>query len=427
MNIWLVCQYFRPETNPPANRMLAFARNWQEMGAKVRMLTALPNHPKGELHPGYEDKPKWFLEEVEGVPVQRHWLWISKKKSAIPRALMQLSFMWSLIRYNKKKEVAEEDRPSVVVASSPEFFCVIGAWLLARRYGVPFVMEVRDLWPAIFKDMGVLTNPVIIWVLERIELFMYRRAAAVVTVTEGYARNIASRGIDAEKIFMIPNGVADFEMDTALEVYKSGAVEKLRSELQLNPLTKVVLYIGNHGQAQALGQVIDAARLLMHRTDIQFLMVGDGADRQRLQELGKGIPNLQFLGNQPKEKVWAFYGVADVSISCLKNVTAFDTTIPSKIFEIMSSKTPLVAGLRGEAAAIVEKSGGGVVVPPEAPEKMADVIVKILDDPSRMTQMATSGRAFAEKERRYSALAKQYAGVLQHVTVSAAADDAEAA
>jgi hypothetical protein len=412
MNIWLINQSFRPETNAPANRFHALTEYWKSFGQQVRVLTGQPYRPHGKLAEGYDGKTR--QEEREGITIVRHREIITRKKTALAQAVSQL-FLMCVILF-KNLHVPPEQRPGVIIASSPDFFPVMAGWLLAVRYRVPFVMEVRDLWPEIFEDMGVLSNRFLLWLLRLLALFMYHRAAAVVTVTQGYAEQLLAKGVAADKVFVIPNAVADAELEVMDSVLNSHAGESLRSELHLNPLTKVVLYIGNHGKAQALGQIIDAARLLVKRSDIQFILVGDGADKKRLESLASGVPNVQFFENQPKDKVWAFYAMCTVSLSCLRNIPSFATTVPSKIFEIMAAQTPLVACVQGEAARLVEQSGGGVVVPPEEPDKLAAALTSLIDAPERRESMKKAGRAFVDKQRRYSVLAKQYLGILQKVT-----------
>ncbi|MDD9919167.1 MAG: glycosyltransferase family 4 protein [Alphaproteobacteria bacterium] len=419
MHIWIINQSFRPETNAPANRFHGLATQWEKLGQRVTVLAGQPYRPHGKLAEGFNGQ---FQEkQVDGITVRYHWEWITRKKKALAQALTQLSFAWSLLRKNWR--VTPENRPDIIIASSPDFFHTISAWLLSVRYRVPFIMEVRDLWPEIFKDMGVLNNRALLWLLEKLARFIYVRAKNIITVTNGYAKQLTEKGVNASKIYVIHNAVGDADFDAADDAIKNKAGNNLRSELQIAPLSKVVLYVGNHGKAQALSQIIDAARSLINRNDIHFLIVGDGADKQRLVEMAKGIPNIQFLPNQPKEKVWAMYDMCTISISCLRDIPSFATTIPSKINEIMAAKKPVIACLQGEAAEIVETSGGGIVVPPETPEKLATAIKNIIDAPDKLEKMATSGRAFVDKHRRYSQLAQQYLGILQQAQQKKKKDD----
>lgn len=412
MHIWVVCQYYKPESGAPSARLSGFARMWLKEGHQVTVLTGIPNHPTGVVPQEYQSRPAFFEEDMDGVTVKRHWLYITKHEGTVKRGLNQLSFALSVLFKNLKRPA---EKPDVVMVSSPSFFCVMSGWLLAKRMKVPFVFEVRDLWPGIFVDMGILKPGLLLTILEKMEMLLYRKAHAIVAVTRGFAQNIADRAVDPKKIFVITNGVADVELEKALSPYEDGAVQKLRTEFQINPLTKVVLYIGNHGQAQALGQVVDAARMLMNRSDLMFLMVGDGADKERLKSLARGVPNVHFAGNQPKERVWQFYALADISLVCLKNIPSFNTFIPSKMFEIMASQTAMVACLRGEGAQITQESGGAMVVPPEEPEKLARAIMTLADNPERMEAMGKAGREFVSKNYRHSTLARQYLGVFSKV------------
>ena len=243
---------------------------------------------------------------------------------------------------------------------------------------------------------------------------MYRRAAAVVTVTKGFAKDIASRGIRADKIYVITNGVSDEEVEQA-PTYQGAPSDRLRSELQLNPLTKVFLYIGAHGISQQLGQIVDAARLLMNKSDILFLFVGDGADKARVMDLAKGMPNVMFLDSQPKERVWAFYALAYASFVPLRDIEGFSTFIPSKMFEIMAAGTPAIGCVRGEAAHIMSQSGA-IVTPPEDAEKLAKAVVTLANDTDRAEKMGQQMREFVTAHYTHSKLATQYMGIFKKLT-----------
>lgn len=414
MNIWLICQYYKPEPGAPSARLSGFAHVWQNEGHKVTVLTAIPNHPKGIIPADYQGRGRYFSEKIDGVEVWRHNLYVTPNEGFIKKARSHLSFAFSLLR---KNFLRTKQKPDVIIVSSPAFFAAISAWLLSVRYRVPFVMEVRDLWPGIFVELGVMKKGVLLSLLEKIELFLYRRAKAVVTVTNGFAKDIAERKINPSKIFVITNGVADTELETAANIQNDNhSTERLRNELQISPFTKVVLYIGTHGGSQALGQVIDAARILMNRGDILFLLVGDGADKARLQKLAKSMPNVQFLGSQPKKRVWQFYNMAYINLVPLKDIPGFATFIPSKMFEIMAAGKVSVGCVAGEAAEILQESRGAIVVPPEQPEKLARAIVGLVDSPERAEKMGNAARDFVGKKYRHSLLAKQYLGILNRVT-----------
>jgi glycosyltransferase involved in cell wall biosynthesis len=414
MKIWVICQYYPPEVGAPSARISGLARSWvaPEDGsppADVTVLTGIPNHPDGVVPPEYQGMPACYEETLSGVRIRRHWLYVARNKGKWPRLFNMLSFAGSVWWFNRRAAV----RPDVIMATSPTFFCVMSAWLLARRHGAKFVFEVRDLWPAIFVQMGLFqANSLVVKVLSALEMFMYRRADAIVTVTRSFAREIAARGIPAEKISVVFNGVSDADYAAAAAPRTDGRVAKLRSTLGLGALTKIVLYIGNHGEAQALGQVVDAARLLVKRTDVQFIMVGSGADKERLMAYGKGIPNLRFLPGVSHAEVYTYYALADVNIVCLKNIPDFAMFIPSKMFEIMAAESAAVAALQGEGAEIMQESGCALVVPSEDPENLARALETLLDDPTRRASMAAAGRAFVARTFLHSQLAAGYRRLL---------------
>lgn len=410
MKLWTICQYYPPEIGAPSARLSGFAKIWQAMGVDVRVLTGIPNHPDGIVPDVYVHRPAFHEETLDGVRVWRHWLHVAPNKGKVRRVLNQVSFAASLL-FNLFK-IKPEDKPDVIMASSPSFFCVGSAWILARWHGAKFVFEVRDLWPAIFVQMGILKPGFIYNVLSALEMFLYRRADAVVTVTRAFARQIVGRGINADKLFVVFNGVSDADVAVAAKAREEGGAAALRTRLGINPLTKIVLYIGNHGEAQALTQIVDAARMLVKRTDVVFMFVGQGADKDKLVEYAKGVPNVQFLPGVKHHEVWAYYAMADINMVCLKNIPDFDMFIPSKMFEIMAAGSCAVAGLRGEGAELMRESGCALVVPSEEPDKMAEALTTLLDDPSRRLNMGEAGLAYVKDKFLHSRLAGQYVALM---------------
>lgn len=205
MVVWAICQYYPPEPGAPSARLSGMAKVWQEQGIDVRVLTGIPNHPTGVIPEAYANKPRFYKEVVDGIRVWRHWLYVAPNRGKVPRALNQLSFAASLLV--NLRGVGDEDRPDVVMASSPSLFCVGSAWLLARKHNAKFIFEVRDLWPAIFVQMGILKEGAALSTLEALEVFLYRRADAIVTVTRSFVDQISERGIPVDKLSVVFNGV----------------------------------------------------------------------------------------------------------------------------------------------------------------------------------------------------------------------------
>ncbi|MBN2800451.1 MAG: glycosyltransferase family 4 protein [Deltaproteobacteria bacterium] len=414
MQIWVVTQYYPPEPGAPSARLSGLAAEWVRAGQDVVIFTGIPNHPDGVVQEGYRDLPPWSEREEDGVKVRRHRSYIAPNRGKVKRVAGMISFAGSVAAYNLLRPHGPV--PDVIMASSPSFFGVGAAWLLSRRYGARFVFEVRDLWPAIFLQMDILSPGALYDLLERIELGLYRRADAVVTVTTSFAREIAGRGIDPDKLWVVFNGVSEADLARADAVQRGEAPAALRERLGIRPDQRVVLYLGNHGQAQALDQILDAARGFAPGEDVVFLFVGQGADKARLEALAAELGQVRFLPPVPHSETWAWYAMADVNVVCLKDIPDFDMFIPSKMFEVMAASRCAVGALRGEGAALMAESGSAEVVPSEDPEALRGALRGLLSDPARRARLGAAGRAFVEERFSHRRLAAQYLGLFERLT-----------
>ena len=302
----------------------------------------------------------------------------------------------------------------VLIASSPTLFSVIAAFVVSRRVGAPYVFEVRDLWPAIFVELGVIRNRVAIGLLEWLELALYRRACAVVTVTQAFADDIARRGIEPAKLHVIPNGVD-------LDAFRPEPEEApLRAELGLGDKL-VVLYCGAHGISHALSRILDVAARLQGDPRIHFLFVGEGAEKDTLVARARALQlgNVTFLAAVPREQVPALYRAADVCLVPLRAVPLFRSFIPSKMFEILACGRPILASLEGEAARILEASGAAVVVPPEDVDAIAAAVRRLAADPALRAALGARGRPYVAEHFERKRLAARYLEVLEGAARSA--------
>jgi glycosyltransferase involved in cell wall biosynthesis len=298
----------------------------------------------------------------------------------------------------------------VLVASSPTLFAVVAAWAISLRLRIPFVFEVRDLWPAIFADLGVIRSRTAIRALELLELFLYRRSGAVVTVTRAFARDIALRGIDPAKLHVVPNGVD-------LEAFQPGPPDhELRARLGLDDRL-LVLYCGAHGISHALSRILDVAERLRADPRLQFLFVGEGAEKAALEAKARSLAleNVTFRDAVPREDVPALYRTADVVLVPLRAVPLFRSFIPSKMFEILACGRPILASLEGEAAEILGASGAALVVPPEDVDAIATALVRLAGDPTLRQELASRGRPYVAVHFDRRQLASRYVEVLETV------------
>ena len=389
MRILFLSDNFPPETNAPANRLYDHAVRWVQAGHEVTVVTCAPNFPEGRLFPGYRNR--WYaVEEWDGIRVVRVKSYITSNEGFLKRTLDYVSFMVSGFISGLLQK-----HPDVVVASSPQFFAAVGGWALAAVRRKPFIFELRDLWPASIVAVGAMEESRTIRLLEKLELFLYRRAKRVVAVTHAFKQDLISRGIDGGKIDVVLNGVD-------LTRYQPMTPdEALRREHGLEGKF-VVGYMGTHGMAHALDKVLEAAALLRDREEIVFLFVGAGAAKAELevQARERGLTNLRFVPRQPKEAMPGYWSLCDLALIPLRDTPVFESVIPSKMFECMAMGIPVLMSLpEGEATGILGESGAGVCVPPENPQAMAEAIQSLQGDPQRRAALRERG---LEAARTYS-------------------------
>ena len=402
MRIIVVTHYFPPETGAPQARLSALASVWAADGDKVTVLTGMPNHPTGVIRPGYRGAIR-RRERRDGYRVLRTWLYATPNEGVARKTLGHLSFMVSSVLLGGWASGAAD----MVVVSSPTFFSIGAGWLLARLKRARLVVEVRDLWPAIFTELGVLTNRRLIRLLERLELAAYAAADTVIVVSDGFRANLICRGVPAAKVHTIRNGVRPGDFDPA-----APADPRLRARLGAGPGDCLVLYAGTHGIAQGLTSVADAAARLTGDA-IRFAFVGEGADKQRLRHRVSELElkNVTLLPGVPHEQVPALLAAADICLVPLRDVPLFSAFIPSKMFEYLAAGKPVVGAVTGEAAQILREAGAWIV-PPADSEALADAIKALAADPRRRQAMGQTGRRYVERHFDRGTLARLYRTLL---------------
>ncbi|MGY0219461.1 glycosyltransferase family 4 protein [Endozoicomonadaceae bacterium StTr2] len=375
MHILFLTDNFPPEGNAPATRTYEHAIRWVRSGHKVTVITCAPNFPEGKIFSGY--KNSWYNKEViDGINVVRVKTYITANEGFFRRTLDYLSFMISgfIAGLFQKK-------PDIIVATSPQFFCACAGWLLSAIRRKKFIFEVRDLWPASITAVGAMKKSKIISMLEKVEMFLYRRADRIVTVTHSFKKEMIQRGVDADKIDVVVNGVD-------LSRYEPTTIKDIELSRKYNLNNKFVVgYLGTHGMAHALDKVALAAHKLKDREDIIFFFAGGGAGRAQLEAVvaEKKLNNVIMLDRQPKEMMPRLWSLCDVSLIHLKNSPLFSTVIPSKLFESMGMGLPVIMSVpEGEATQIVEDNQCGIVVEPENSELLATAIIEMADNPDQL-------------------------------------------
>lgn len=406
LRIGYLVQQFPPEVGAGPARVAEMAAHWRDAGADVTVITGMPNRPQGRIHADY--RGKLFLEEEhEGIRVLRSWLYASPKHGFARTIVNNLSFMATGFIH----ALVSRGSFDVLIASSPPFFPHISGALVGIVRRVPVILEVRDLWPDYLVDMGVLRGKLAPRALFALERRLLRSADHVVVVTDSFRRRIASKGVDPGQITVIPNGTDAGFYYAADEPRPVPVPDGSGGEPPF-----VVGYLGNFGAGQELSTIVEAAAKVQatHR-NIRFLLVGDGPQRERIEERMRElrVTNLSIQPPISKSQTRAFHGGCDVSLVPLAPVPVFQETVPSKIFEIMACERPVLASVAGEAARIVEESGGGIVVPPGDAAAIAGGVVGLhAASVSERAEMGRRGRDYVIENYDRAALAERYLEVI---------------
>jgi len=360
LNILFLTDNFPPETNAPARRTYEHCVEWVKAGHEVTVITCAPNFPKGKVFDGYKNKWKQ-KENIDGIKVIRVWSYITSNSGTVKRILDYISFCITAFLASLFVKT------DLIIATSPQFFTAVGGYLSHVFKRKPWYFEIRDLWPESIRAVGAIKNPKILDLLEKIELFLYRKADKLIVVTDSFKENMINRGIEPNKIKVIKNGIH-------VEAMRSVKVDaKIRKELGLEGKF-VIGYIGTHGMAHKLDFVVQASKALPK--DVVFVLIGDGAEKAKLTSLKNKIQaeKVLMLDSVPKEEIVKYVHALDVALVNLKKSDTFKTVIPSKIFENAALEKPILLGVEGESKALVESYNAGIAFEPENQE---DLIAKI--------------------------------------------------
>lgn len=406
MHILFLSDNFPPEVNAPASRTFEHCREWVARGAKVTVITCAPNFPKGKVFNGYKNR-LWQSEMMEGIRVIRVWTYITANEGFTKRVLDYVSFMLS-----GAVSALFVRKVDVVVGTSPQFFTACAAWMVGGLKRVPWVFELRDIWPESIKAVGAMQDSLAIRVLEWIELFLYRHAGHIVAVTHAFKVTLMRRGIVGSKIDVITNGV---DLSNFSPLPKDAG---LVAELGLNGCF-VAGYIGTHGLAHGLETLLDAAQILEQvrgAENIRILFLGDGAKKAELVESAKtrGLRNVVFVTSVPKDQVPRYWSLLNVSIIHLRKTDLFTSVIPSKLFECMGMGIPVLHGVAGESAAIVQGEKVGEVFESDNAQQLVDALMKLRADEARFKSYQANGLIAAKRYDRRQ-LAENMLEILQKV------------
>jgi colanic acid biosynthesis glycosyl transferase WcaI len=409
MKILYISQYFPPEMGAPSARAEELSQHWASAGHDVTVLTGFPNHPTGVVPAEYRGKFRQLVvrERASGVNIVRTWLLPFPNRKAHERMLNYSSFCVSAASTGLFLS-----RPDVVIATSPQLLVGLSGWWLARCKRVPFVFEVRDLWPESLAAVGMgVNNSMLHRSLAKTAGFLYRSASRVVVVTPAFKDYLTTHWqVPREKISIIENGVET-------DLFFPQPAADLRRELGAQDKF-VVSYIGTMGMAHGLETIIDAAaRMQKGRPHVLFLIVGEGAEKDHITTLARmhGLHNVKFVDQQPRERIPAYISASDVCLVLLKKTELFKTVIPTKMLEFMSCARPVILGVEGQARNVLEEAAAGVAIEPEDSDALAEAICRLADDSDLAHALGRNGRDYIVRRLSRGQTAEKYIRILEEL------------
>lgn len=388
MKLLIVTQYFPPEVGAPQNRLYELAVRLEKKGVEVSVLTAMPNYPQMKIYKGYEGS-FYKYEELTGLKIHRAWIFVSEKRTILFRLLNYFSFVFSSFIIG----VLKTKKHDFILCESPPLFIGISAYLLKLLKGAQLIFNVSDLWPESAEKLGLVTNKTLLAASTRLEEFLYRKSILITGQTQGIVKNISSR-FPNKKIAWIPNGVD-------LSFYNSALTDRswrLRNNFNENDF--ILMYAGIMGHAQGLAVILNAASQLKEYTAIKFVLVGSGPEKENLIALKNELntKNVYFFEVLSKEEMPTVIASSDAAIIPLRRLELFKGAIPSKIFESLAMKKPLLLGVEGEAKELfIDEGKCGLAFEPENENSLAEKIIELYSDERARIRLGENGYSYVKQ------------------------------
>ena len=408
MNITVICPHYEPDAAPTGEVMTSIANALVEQGHRLHIITALPWYRLHRIEEGW----KHSLTQTETRPwgsITRLHPFPTDKRNIPARALAFGGFtaVASVM-------AAIRNEPDVVLVMSPPLLLGIGGWLAARRWRVPFVFNIQDVFPDVAIEVGAIKNPKVIAVSRWLERFLYLKSDAVTVLSEDLRENLAAKIADdrPERIRVIPNFV-DVEF-----IHPQDRATAYRDELGAGDRT-IVMYAGNIGYSQSVELLVGAARRFAERDDVFFVVNGAGSGRSAVVEAADGLDNVAIVGFQPKERLAEVLATGDIHTVLLRTGLA-RSSVPSKMYSILASGRPCLASVDEgtEVSRTLETAGAGVSVAPDDLDAFCGALEAMLDDPAGRTAMGAAGRKFVESWASPTAVAQSYGKLFDEVVAA---------
>jgi len=404
MRLLILTQYYPPEIGAPQNRLHELAVRLKQKGIEVEVLTALPNYPKMEIQEAYKNGEN-REEIIEGILVHRAWIHVSKSKSIISRLLNYFSFVWS--SYWRGSKLKPFD---FLLVESPPLFLGYSAIALAKKLNAKLIFNVSDLWPESAEKLDIVNNKHLLKLAYNLEAKCYRKSHFITGQTQGIVDDIRRR-FPNKDVYWLPNGVdVDFYNPDKIE---SGDFRERNGFQQEDVL---FFYGGILGYAQGLEVILKAASLLKNHEKIKFIIQGSGPEKERLMEINESLElkNVLFFEPVQKSEMPAILKSIDVALVPLKKLDLFQGAIPSKVFEALSMKKPLLLGVDGEARQhFIEKGEAGKYFEPENENELAECAVFFADNPDELKKMSENARAYVSRYFDRNQIAASFHSKLQ--------------
>jgi len=384
MRFLILTQYFPPEVGAPQNRLHGLAMQLKANGAEVTILTAMPNYPAMKIHAAYSGK--WHVsEKIDEITIERGWIYVSKSRSVFSRLLNYFSFVVSSIIISFKLR-GEYD---YLMCESPPLFLGISGWLISKFKKAKFIFNISDLWPESAEKLGIINNQFLLRNATRLEEFLYRKSWMITGQTQGIVESIKSR-TPSKLVHWLPNGIDPDD-------YKIADFKTWRNEEGYDNQDFILLYAGIIGHAQGLEVILHAAQTFRELRNIKFILLGDGPEKENLIKLAASlkIENVRFIDVVPKNKVKQILASSDATIIPLRNIPLFKGAIPSKIFESLYLKKPILLGVDGEARQLFITQGNcGLYFKPDDSHALSSAIRHLISDKNHIKKLGENGNLF---------------------------------
>ena len=410
MNILLIHQYFLEKDDPGGSRFNEMTAIWIKEGHTVTVLCGMLNYVTGKVPEKYSGLKYHRSGYAAGLEVLRCYVSPEYNRNFVGRLWAYFSFVWygtwgALIQLREKKY-------DIVICTSPPLFVGVIAWIAARVKRIPYVFEVRDLWPESAIDTGVITNKLIIKFAFWFEKFIYRGAFLINVLTPAFRDQLINKkGVPGDKIILIPNA-CDFSLsDHLLNEFDADA---FRASVGWQNRF-VVTYVGAHGVANHLIQVLDVAEKF-RATNNHFVLIGDGMQKEMLKAEAqkRKLTNVEFIDSMPKRDVVKYILASDIGASILKKNDTFKTVYSNKTFDYMACKKPILMLIDGVSRRLVEEAGCGLYAEPENIDQIVGAINQLSNDQAQNKIRSENGYAYAKKNFDREVLAKNYVMEIQN-------------